>query len=144
VGAVTMTGGMTSSLAPAAEMRRDSTAGLNLDREAIERAVLDLEKTATDLYVLKSSQAAPLRQAAAKISVVSAMGLVSEKLEIARRAGFEDGIEQIRQRIELMVNSDLGKMGIDFMTCLSPNENLLTQAPVDPPTKKRRSPTPGM
>lgn len=134
------TWGATSS-APALAIPGESAELRAANDAHVERAVLSLEKAATDLFVLKVSGAPAAQQAASRAVVFQSAGGVYAELKAALVVGNDAAIEMARIRIGEMNKSDLGKLGINFVAEAIPKDESILYADA---SKKTRSVTPGM
>lgn len=85
-----------------------------LDQD-VQNALLFVERSAADLYALKTTGASPSEVADKKADVLSAAYKARGVLSLARTNGAADvTLSEAEERVRLMVESDLGKMGVDL------------------------------
>lgn len=84
--------------------------------QQVEQAILAMEKSATDLFFLKTTGAPAAQRDAAKANVLQATARVYAELRAAVTVGNDAAIEMARNRVAAMEQSDLGKLGVNFMS----------------------------
>lgn len=126
IGAAVIAGG--ASAPTRVEAGESAVVQTEIDQQ-VEHALDRLERAATEMFFIKTSGAGSHQTESARNNVLAMANGVYGELRMAAVAGNDQALENGRRRLAEMNQSDLGKMGVDFMKEAFPRDMVVTGQP---------------